>query len=441
MSTLPAIPPVADSDRSVTYSPGGATTTLVDVPFPVYGDATDLEVYLDGALLGTGFYGLVSKSGVGVDALPRPLTDAQISFDPAVTPNVIEIKGAIHPRQTTMPTAAQIGRREFNYTLGYLLSIAREIKSELAAYSAILKFDAAGAIADRPAAASVAANYVYLQTDDSTKRVIFWISDGVSTWSELIATGPTGANGANGTNGLDGSTTGTLRNRLINGNFSINQTGYTSGASLASGVYGHDGWKAGTSGCAYTFTPTTPDTLITITSGSIKQIVPAENVEGGDYVLSWTGTAVGAINGASAGASPQTVTGLSAGAAISIEFASGTLGKVQLEPGSSASSFERRPYAVEMGLCQYFCRWVPISLSGQTGAGYRVTAPLSFPRMRTTPTVSSASADPALSQSTLNLTSYGVDSQTAESAVCYAIATISGAFAVSGYRAFLDARP
>lgn len=440
MSTPPAIPPVADSDRSVTYAPAGATTTLVDIPFPVYGDETDIEVYLDGAKLGTGFYGLASKSGVGVSALPQPLTDAQIFFSPAIAPNVLEVRGAIRPRQTVMPSAAQIGRREFNWTVGYVLSILREFWTKLASLTPVITINASGPIASRPAASSVANGYRYLQTDDASNRAIIWVSDGASTWAQVILSGPTGANGANGADGAPGASTATLRNRLINGNFAINQAGHTSSGALASGVYGHDGWKAGSGGCTYTFTPGTPDTQVTITAGSLKQIVEDTSVEGGSYVLSWTGTATGSINGGAAGASPRTIAGVTAGSAITVEFGTGTLGTVQLEPGSSASAFERRPYSVEMTLAQRYFRWVPVALSGQTGGGYQNTAPLSFPPMRATPTIGSAVADPSLSQSASNVSSYGISLVTKESAVAYATATVAGAFGVSGYRVALDAR-
>ena len=39
-----------------------------------------------------------------------------------------------------------------------------------------------------------------------------------------------------------------FKNRLIDAGFIINQRGYTSGTSLASGSYGHDRWKGGGSG-------------------------------------------------------------------------------------------------------------------------------------------------------------------------------------------------
>lgn len=439
MTTLPAIPPVADSDRSVTYAPGGASTTLVDIPFPVYGDETDLAVYLDGALLGTGFYGLASKSGVGVSSLPQPLTDAQVFFDPPVTPNVIEIVGSIRPRQTVMPSAAQIGRREFNSTVGYVLSALREFRAKIDDLAPVISFDAKGPLSGRPAAGSVDAGYTYLQTDDGSKRAVVWISDGAA-WSEIILTGPTGADGADGAAGAPGASTSSFRNRLINGNFAINQTSHTSGLALAAGVYGHDGWKAGAGGCTYTFSATTPDTTITITAGTLKQIVESSNVEGGDYILSWIGTATASINGGAIGASPRTVTGIGSGVAASVEFGTGTVGLVQLEPGTSASVFERRPLPVETALAQRYFRWVPVDFAGYSAATYKLKQSISFPPMRINPTIGSAVADPAMTQVTSNVSAYGVESVTKESAVCFATLTLSGLCEVTGYRVALDAR-
>ena len=90
-----------------------------------------------------------------------------------------------------------------------------------------------------------------------------------------------------------------FKNRLIDAGFIINQRVYTSGTSLSSGSYGHDRWKGGGSGGTYTFTQGSLGVpiVVTITAGSIQQVIEGCNVaEGGTYVLSWTGTAQGRFN-------------------------------------------------------------------------------------------------------------------------------------------------
>lgn len=149
-----------------------------------------------------------------------------------------------------------------------------------------------------------------------------------------------------------------MKNRIIDGGFIINQRGYTSGTSLASGTYGHDRWKGGASAGTYTFTQGAlgVNTTITITAGSIIQVIEGANLpEGGTYVLSWTGTAQGRLNGGTYGSSGTvTVTGWTAGTNLNVEFNTGTLGNVQLEKGSTASSYDHRPYGTELSLCQRY---------------------------------------------------------------------------------------
>jgi hypothetical protein len=158
-----------------------------------------------------------------------------------------------------------------------------------------------------------------------------------------------------------------FKNRVIDGGFIINQRGYTSGTSLSSGSYGHDRWKGGGSGGTYTFTQgsTGVNTTITITAGSIQQVIEGCNMpEGGSYTLSWTGTAQGKIAGGSYSSSPVTATGLTAGANCTIEFNTGTVGSVQVEAGSTATSFDYRPYGTELALCQrYYWQSTPSTYS------------------------------------------------------------------------------
>ena len=170
-----------------------------------------------------------------------------------------------------------------------------------------------------------------------------------------------------GTSGINTPNTFAYKNLLIDAGFTINQRGYVSAATLASGAYGHDRWKAGASGGNYSFTQLASNTQITIASGkSLIQVVEDKNVSGTSYVLSWTGTAQAryAVNSAtpagSYAASPIVITGQTAGTTMSVEFNTGTLSKPQLELGAVATSFDQRAYSQELAMCQrYYYRLLP----------------------------------------------------------------------------------
>jgi hypothetical protein len=165
-----------------------------------------------------------------------------------------------------------------------------------------------------------------------------------------------------------------FKNLLIDAGFTINQRAYVSAATLASGSYGHDRWKAGASGGNYSFTQLASSTTITIASGkSLIQVVEDKNVNGTSFVLSWTGTAQAryAVNSAtpsgSYAASPILITGQTVGTTMSVEFNEGTLSKPQLELGSTATSFDVRDYGTELMMCQRY--FEKISVAGITGTG------------------------------------------------------------------------
>lgn len=434
MAAPPPVPPVADADRYY------ATTLVVltseiSVPFPVYGDAEDLRVILDGTELPLTDYGFYSASG----ATALPIVDGRLTFPTALVGS-LEVIGNWQPRQLAMATAPGVGRREFNQVVGTLVSGMREQARAIRDKTpTALVPDSAGPLSSRPDASSVAQGYIFLQTDDASGRIVYYVAQS-GVWSAPIyATGPKGDKGDPGANGLDGSTTGTLRNRLTNPSFLINTREYVSGVALSAGSYAHDRWKAGGAGCTYTFTPTKPDTQITILAGTLEQIIPPENVEGGSYVMSWTGTATARVNGGSYAASPIAVTGLTAGVAISIEVSTGTFSKPQFEPGTTQSAFERRPQEYEEAVCEKHCRWLPVAASGLSAAGYLNLHSITFPKMYAAPTVGLVVADPNLSQSLLNLTSYGITNQTPYSAYVNATSTASGAYAIYGYRALAEA--
>jgi hypothetical protein len=129
--------------------------------------------------------------------------------------------------------------------------------------------------------------------------------------------------------------------------------------TLAAGAYGHDRWKGGASGCTYTFATVENVTTLTISAGSLIQVVEGLNLQSGTYTLSFSGTAQGKINGGAYSASGVTGTA-TGGTNMTIEFNTGTLSLVQLEKGSTATAFDYRPYGTELALCQ---RYLPATFN------------------------------------------------------------------------------
>lgn len=209
----------------------------------------------------------------------------------------------------------------------------------------------------------------------------------------------TRASGAVVATSLNGGPLAGPRNRIINGNFAINCRAVSGTVTLAAGAYGHDRWKAGAGGCTYTFATSGNDTIITISAGSLQQVIESGNVEGGVYAFSHTGTAQAriAVNGAATSGSyaalsasnPLLSASATANQAITVELGIGTLNKVMLETGSTATPFERRPIGLERMLCERYAyagtpplRGYSLNTTNFARAGARHPVP-----MRGTPTV------------------------------------------------------
>lgn len=155
---------------------------------------------------------------------------------------------------------------------------------------------------------------------------------------------------------INGGQLAGLRNKIINGNFAVNQRG-ASGASTAyaAGTYIMDRWKAGASGVTLSFSTSNNVTTVTITAGTLVQVIEGNNLFSGTHALSWSGTAQGKIDGGSFSASGVTGTA-TGGTNMTVEFNTGTLSKVQLEPGVVVTPFEQRHYGLELALCQHYYR-------------------------------------------------------------------------------------
>tara|TARA_R110002074_G_scaffold121968_1_gene256498 strand:- start:17672 stop:18829 length:1158 start_codon:yes stop_codon:yes gene_type:complete len=189
------------------------------------------------------------------------------------------------------------------------------------------------------------------------------------------------------------------RNLLINGDFSLNQRAVSGTVVLSAGNYGHDRFKAGSGGCTYTFATSAGVTTITISVGTLQQVVEATNIPASDVILSWAGTAQGRIDSGTYGDSGLVTDTTTGGTNFTVEFDTGTVSNVQLEFGDTATEFEYVTPADQLARCQrYYWRIqndgvnTPLGASTMytTGAAY---TPFRFPvTMRSAPAISASSA-------------------------------------------------
>lgn len=182
----------------------------------------------------------------------------------------------------------------------------------------------------------------------------------------------------------------TFRNRIINGNGSVNQRGYVSGtATSGANQYTLDRWRVVTSGQNLTFSTSGITTTMTAPAGGVEQVIEGAWNNGAAHVISWTGTATCTVNGVAI-LSGYYFT-VAAGSNITVRFSSGTFTNVQVESGTIPTPFELRPPGVELALCQRYYQTGEFFWSGNTTntATYTAQAELKV-TMRTTPTVTAA---------------------------------------------------
>lgn len=144
------------------------------------------------------------------------------------------------------------------------------------------------------------------------------------------------------------------KNKLINPNFAVNQRAVSGTVVLAAGIYGHDRFKAGAGGCTYTFATALNVTTLTITAGTLMQVIDGVNLTSGTHTASHVGTSQVRINGGAYGASGTTATAIG-GTNQTIEWNAGTLSSVQYEQGGFATAFEHKLRETTfLECCRYF---------------------------------------------------------------------------------------
>lgn len=188
-----------------------------------------------------------------------------------------------------------------------------------------------------------------------------------------------------------------FKNRLINGDFAINQRSFAGGA-LAAGVYGFDRWKAGSGGCNVSLT----SGVLTHTSGPLVQVIETPNLAGKTITVSVedpNGSVTVNVDGVTgtitAGAGRRGVSlavpsGSTGNVTLTLTATGVTYKRVQLEVAGFATAWDQRHVAIEILLCsRYYQRPGDEGVRSRAATGQGVSSTgyfcYVFPRMRAAP--------------------------------------------------------
>ena len=227
------------------------------------------------------------------------------------------------------------------------------------------------------------------------------------------------------------------RNIIINGDGRINQRGYVSGtATTGANEYTLDRWRVVTSGQNLAFTGNDSGREMTAPAGGVEQVIEDKNIAGGTYVINWEGTATATVGG-NAVTKGGTFT-LTANTNTTLRMIDGTFKNVQIEQGSVATPFERRPFGTELALCQrYFFKYENTTGAGKVlGLMQAYTTTAAFGPIFTLPVVMRAAPTATTSgtftfvnaggSSALNITAFNVDQLTQYTVASNASTVASG---------------
>lgn len=163
-----------------------------------------------------------------------------------------------------------------------------------------------------------------------------------------------------------------VSNRVINGNFSINQRAYVSGtATTSANQYTLDRWRVVVSGQNVVYATSGIGFKVTAPAGGIEQVV--ESVSAGIHTLSWTGNATATVNGTAITNGGQTAV-LAVGSNPVIKFSGGFVEDVSFVPGVVPVPFEARLPGEELMLCKRYFEATSCSVYSEGGAARAFTS-------------------------------------------------------------------
>lgn len=124
----PPVPALPDTQRLTTYTITSSTCACA-VGFQIYGDNNDygnwIEVWLNGVLQPSSSYTVTSPTGP-LASIPRPITDAVLTFNSPQT-GTVQIVGARRPRRTAQfPEGRGVAARDLNQAFTDIVAQNRE---------------------------------------------------------------------------------------------------------------------------------------------------------------------------------------------------------------------------------------------------------------------------------------------------------------------------
>lgn len=304
----------------------------------------------------------------GFEVTPKGLED--IATGATISPESLGGQGIDEAQRTDFPNGIQVGGEAnlADVTISGTIDFGFESQAKINKAGAV-RLASIARLTATGSSAPVASTDAALESDPEAVTLA-----GLNKWWQVqqIINGP-----------LAG-----FRNIITNGNLTINQRGYASGAATSgANEYTLDRWRVVTSGQDISFTTSANVRTVTAPAGGVEQVVEGLNILSGIYTLNWTGTATATLAGSAVDKGGQVF--LTGGTNAAVRFSSGTFSLVQLEPGPVATPFEQRPVGIELALCQRYFQLFGAGVTGQdfSETSFSIAGQLQAP-MRTAPTAS-----------------------------------------------------